>query len=269
MKTLICLAIAFFTINSFAQEIINESTFSNTHSGIAGRTNFDILNAVSYFTIYDNNSYEVRNYQCFHTNTQNDSASNAFERFFITPSINYNLPGVGIKLNIGYNISRHFSIMLSSGYMNSFTNSYSYLQQIGWDYNYKEYTETYIQNAEQEHQFIPIDMSLRYNLNVFGVQTYGLYQAGLNYFLKEGNYNITKLTKYQNSDQIIESSTDKATNIYNLPKTSTSWSSGIGVGTLIPFTNSYKIDISYSYYFINYHSLRVQSLGLGFNINIK
>ena len=44
-------------------------------------------------------------------------------------------------------------------------------------------------------------MSLRYNLNVFGVQTYGLYlYQDLNDKIKEGNYNITKLTKYQNSD---------------------------------------------------------------------
>jgi hypothetical protein len=93
---------------------------------------------------------------------QNDTVYNSFERFFITPAINYNLPGMGIKLNLGYNISKHFSTILSSGYMTS-------------------------SKAEQNYKFIPIDLALRYNLNVFGVQPYIFYQAGLNFLLNEGN----------------------------------------------------------------------------------
>lgn len=202
---------------------------------------------------------------------QNDTVYNSYEKFFITPTVNYNLPGMGIKLNLGYNISKHFSVILSSGYMTSFTDPHSYIQGSVWDDNSKDYIETTYSDAEQTHQFIPITLALRYNLNVFGVQTYALYQAGWNYFFNEGNYDVTILTKYKNSNQVIESKTVKAKDIYNFSMAGSSLGGGIGAGILIPMTDLLKIDFSYLYYVINYKNstMRIQSLGLGLNYNIK
>ena len=203
---------------------------------------------------------------------QNDSVNNnSTEKFFITPTINYNLPGIGIKLKLGYNISNYFSIILSSGYMTSFTDPHSYIQKSIWDNNSKDYIETIYSDAEQTHQIVPIDLSLLYNFNVLGVQSYIFYQADLNFFLDEGNYDVTIVTKYKNSNQIIESKNGKAADIYNIAKTNSSFGGGIGTGILVPITDLVKIDISYLYNIINYKNstMRIQSLGLGMRIIIK
>jgi len=201
---------------------------------------------------------------------QNDSVNNnSTESFFLTPAISYNLPGIGIKLNLGYNISKHFSLLVSSGYMKSFTDSYSYLQQSIWDYDAQDYIETTYTDAERTHQFIPIDLSLRYNFNVFNVQSYIFYQAGWNFFLDDGNYNVSIVTKYRNSTEIIKSRNGKATDIYNISKTSSSYGNGIGVGIFIPLTNLLTIDISYSRSGLKNPGVMVQSLELGLNIPIK
>jgi hypothetical protein len=55
------------------------------------------------------------------------------------PAIHYNLPGMGIKLNFGYSISKHFSIIFASGYMTRPTYSFSYLGGSACDYNVKDY----------------------------------------------------------------------------------------------------------------------------------
>lgn len=93
----------------------------------------------------------------------------------------------------------------------------------------------------------------------------------LNFFLDEGNYDVTIVTKYKNSNQIIESKNGKAADIYNIAKTNSSFGSGIGTGILVPVTDLLKIDISYLYNIINYKNstMRVQSLGLGMKIIIK
>jgi len=200
---------------------------------------------------------------------QNDSVHNSSERFFITTTINYNLPGIGSNLNLGYNISRHFSVILSSGYMVNHTNSQSYLQQSTWDYNAKDYIETTYYDAEETHRFIPINLSIRYNFSVLGVQSYIFYQAGWYFLLDEGNYNVSIITKYRESNQIIESINGKATDIYNISKTNSRHGSGIGAGIFIPITNLLKIDISYTYLGFTNQGAMFQSLGLGLNFIIK
>ncbi|MCG6961106.1 outer membrane beta-barrel protein [bacterium BMS3Abin03] len=200
--------------------------------------------------------------------SQNDTAYNSYGRFFITPTLRYNIPATGIKLNIGYNISEHFSIILSSGYMRTFTDSHNSFQQSVWDDNAKDYLETTSFHAEHTHQFIPVDLTLRYNFYVFGIQTYVMYQAGWNYLFNEGDYDVTLLTKYKNSDQIVEAKTGKASDIYNSSRTNSSFGNGLGAGVLVPLTDLLKIDISCSYIHINY-GLDFLSLGAGLNFIIK
>lgn len=201
---------------------------------------------------------------------QNDSVNNnSTGSFFVTPAFSYNFPGAGIKLNLGYNISKHFSILLSSGYMTSFTSSHSYLQQSIWDDNVKNYKETTYSDAEHTHKFVPIDLSLRYNFNVFGVQSYIFYQLGQDYFFDEGNYNVYIVTKYHNSNQIINSRNGKASEVHDIAKNYSNSGKGIGAGILIPINSSFKIDISYSLLGVLYPGLLVQSLGLGLNYLIK
>lgn len=150
---------------------------------------------------------------------QNDTAYNSIESFFITPAINYNLPGIGVKLSLGYNISKHFSIIFSSGYMSN-------------------------SDVDINHKFIPINLGLKYNLNVFRVQSYILYQAGYNFLLKGDTY-------------------------YNISNTNSSLGGGIGIGVLVPLVKTLQMDISYSHYRINNPPINIQSIGLGLNYKIK
>ena len=153
------------------------------------------------------------------THAQNDSVYTSLPRLYVTPTANYNWSGFGIKLNLGYNISNHFSIELSSGYM---TNS----------------------DNERNHKFIPITLGLKYNLNVFRVQSYIFYQAGWNFLLKGDDF-------------------------YNVSNTNSSLGGGFGVGVLIRVTKTLQIDILYSFYKIADPEISINSLGLGLNYRIK
>lgn len=201
---------------------------------------------------------------------QNISSNNGNEKFFISTSFNSNLTGatnlgIGLKLSVGYNINEDFSIMASSGYMTSFTNPYGYTQYRIWDSNTNDFLLSTISNGRQDHKFIPVDLTFRYNFNVLGVQTYAQVKAGWDFELNEGNYNVTTFTKYESSNQLIESTSGLANDIYNIPKTGANFGLGYGLGVLVPVTNSFKLDLSYLYL----SNRGVHSIGLGLNLGIK
>jgi hypothetical protein len=198
---------------------------------------------------------------------QNDSVYNSIERFFITPTINYNLPGIGGKLILGYNISEHFTILLSSGYNALFVNSSSGLQQYEFDNIANDYKETFYSNAKYTRQFILVDLSLRYNFDVLGIRSYVLYQIGWNDFFNEGTFNVTLQTKYRNSNQVIETKTGKSADIYNYSKTHSSFGEGLGVGVFVPLTDLLKLDISCSA--LRLGNTSIITLGTGLNFAIK
>ncbi len=200
---------------------------------------------------------------------QNDSVYNSIESIFITPTINYNIPGIGTKLILGYNISNHFAVILSSGYMTLFINSSSGLQQYEWIHDASDYNDTYYSNSKHTRKFIPIELSLRYNFDVIGAHSYILYQVGWNYFFNEGSYNVTVITKNRNTNQVIETKTDKATDIYNYSKTYSSFGNGLGVGVFVPLTDLFKLDISCSFLKLGETGPTLISIGVGFNISIK
>jgi len=200
---------------------------------------------------------------------QNDTVNSSFYKFFITPSFKYNLPGAGFKLSVGYNIMNDFSIILSSGYMTLFRNSHSGLQESRWDDIAKDYLETTSYHGDYTRQFIPVDLSLRYNFEVWGVQSYVSYQAGWNYFFNEGTYNVTLVTKYKNSNQITNTKSGKAADIYNYSKTNSSFGDGLGFGVLVPLTDIMKIDFSCSFLRLSTSGPIVLSLGAGLNFVIK
>ncbi len=198
---------------------------------------------------------------------QNDSVYNSVERFFITPTINYNVPGIGSKLSFGYNISEHFAILLSSGYNTLFLNSSSGIQQYEWYDIANDYKETFYSNTKYTRQFILVDFSLRYNFDVFGIHSFILYQTNWNYFFNEGTFDVTLVRKYRNSNQVIETKTGKAADIYNYSKTHSSFGNGLGVGVYVPLTVLLKLDMSCSV--LNLDNTGIISLGAGLNIVIK
>jgi hypothetical protein len=200
---------------------------------------------------------------------QNDSIYNSIEKFYITPTINYNVPGIGTKLSLGYNISKYFSILLSSGYMTLFINSASGIKQYEWIHDANDYKETFYSNAKHTRQFIPVDLSLRYNFDVIGIRSYVFYQVGWNYYFNEGTYNVTLVTKYRNSNQILNTWTGESADIYNYSKTNSSFGDGLGIGVLVPLTTILKIDISCTYIRARQYGPTFLSLGAGLNIIIK
>ena len=201
------------------------------------------------------------------SHAQNDSVYNTIERYFITPTINYNLPGIGTKLSLGYNISEHFSILLSSGYNTLFINADSGIQQYELDNIANDYKETFYSNAKYTRQFILVDLSIRYNFDVIGIRSYILYEAGWNYLFNEGAFNVTLVTKYRNSNEVIETKTGKAAEIYNYSKTHSSFGDGLGVGAYVPLTDLLKLDMSCS--FLRLGNTGIISLGAGLNFVIK
>ena len=201
---------------------------------------------------------------------QIDSVNRQQQKLYLITSYKSNIsgsskPGMGFKLGIGYKIGGHFSLILSTGYMTSYSDPYRYTQQRSWDFAAQDYLETTMSHERQDNKYVPVDLSLRYNFDVFGVQSYAFYEAGWHFWIDEGNYIVTRITKYEKSNKIIETKSDLASNWYNISETSASIGSGVGLGILIPVSTSINIDLSYSLL----RNQALHSIGLGINIGIK
>ena len=192
------------------------------------------------------------------------------EKYFIATSFRSNLTessnlGMGLKLSFGYNINDDFSLLISSGYMTSYTNPYSYTAYRIWDSNVNDFLLSTYSSERQDNRFIPVDLSLRYNFNIFGLQSYALAQAGWDFHLNQGNYRVSTLTKYESSNQLIESTSGLASDFNGFSKTGPTFGMGFGFGALIPISNSLKLDASYLYL----TKPGIHSIGLGLNLGIK
>ncbi|MCU0342561.1 MAG: hypothetical protein MUF28_01925 [Ignavibacterium sp.] len=192
------------------------------------------------------------------------------EKYFISAGFRSNITnasniGMGLKLSFGYNINDDFSLLFSSGYMTSYTNPYSYTAYRIWDSNANDFLVSTFSSERQDHRFIPVDLSLRYNFNVFGLQSYALVQAGLAFPLNQGNYRVSTLTKYESSNQLIESTSGLASDLNGFSKTGPTFGMGFGFGALIPISNSLKLDASYLFL----TNPGMHSIGLGLNFGIK
>lgn len=198
------------------------------------------------------------------------SVDDSSNMFYVSTSLRSNLSGasnlgMGLRVSAGYNINDDFSLMLSTGYMTSYTDPNSYITSRGWDNSAGDFLITTISNGRKEHRFIPVDLSLKYNFNVFGIQSYALVQAGWEFYINEGNYSVSTQTRYESSNELMESTNGLASDLYNVPKTNARFGFGLGFGVLIPVTKSMKLDMSYLYL----SNLGIHSIGLGLNFGIK
>ncbi|MBK7230237.1 MAG: hypothetical protein IPH97_15520 [Ignavibacteriales bacterium] len=171
--------------------------------------------------------------------------------------------GMGLKVSLGYSITENLSVDFSSGYMTSFTdphtNSYRVQDESGSDY----IIETH-KLGRMDHQFIPINLSVNYKFDLWGVQPYTSLMLGYDYYLNSGNFTFSSEKKYESTNQLIESSSGLYNEIFDTPKAGfASFHMGLGVGVLVPVSNQIKLDFSFQRF------SNVNSIGVGLNYRIK
>ncbi len=192
------------------------------------------------------------------------------DKYFISTSVRSNITGasnigMGLTLSLGYNINQNFSFLLSSGYMTSYTNPHTYTSYRTWDSNANDFLISTYSSGRKDHQFIPVNLSFRYNITVSGFQPYVSVMAGWSFLLNEGNYSVSTVTKYESSNQLIESTSGMASDQNGYSKTVSTFGMGLGFGAMIPVSSSLKLDVSYLYF----SNPGIHSIGLGLNFGIK
>lgn len=171
--------------------------------------------------------------------------------------------GMGLKVSLGYNITEDLSVDISSGYMTSFTDplTYTYIVQDGSSNNYIVETHKY---GRRDYKYIPINLSINYKFDVWGVQPYASLIFGYDYQLDLGNFSYSNEKKYESTNQLIESSSGVYNEIFNSPKSGfSSFHLGAGAGVLIPVSDQIKLDLSFQRFG------NVNSIGVGLNYRFK
>lgn len=200
---------------------------------------------------------------------QNVSDINPSNRFFIGTSFHSNITGaknlgMGLRLSTGYHITENMTLLFSTGYMTSYTDPHSAIQQRNYEYSIDDYITVTNFFGRQDHKFIPIDFSFRYNFDLWGVQPYAEINAGWDYNINSGNFSYSTETRIGSTNELLESTTGVFNNLYNTPATGfSSLRTGFGLGVLVPVTGQLKLDFSYQFTSGN------NSIGIGMNLNIK
>lgn len=167
--------------------------------------------------------------------------------------------GMGLKVSLGYNITDNLSVDFSTGYMTSFTDPHYYLQGRNYDESSQDYIVSSYTLGRMDHEFIPINFSVNYKFDVWGVQPYASMIFGYNYYFSR-NFTHSSEKKYESTNQLIESSSG----IYNRNNNGFGpFHMGLGAGVLVPISNQIKLDFSYQ--FINH----INSFGFGLNYRLK
>ena len=115
--------------------------------------------------------------------------------------------GMGLKVLLGYNITDNLSVDFSTGYMTSFTDPHYYLQGRNYDEISQDYIVSSYTLGRMDHKFIPINFSVNYKFDVWGVQPYGSMIFGYDYHFS-GSFTESSEKKYESTNQLIESSSE-------------------------------------------------------------
>lgn len=200
---------------------------------------------------------------------QDISVTNPSNRFFLGTSFHSNITGaknlgMGLRLSAGYHISENITFLFSTGYMTSFTDPNSSIQQRNYENSINDYITITNFSGRQDHKFIPIDFSFRYNFDLWGVQPYAELNAGWDYYINSGNYSYSTETRIESSNELLESTSGVFNQLYKTPDNGfSSLRTGLGLGVLVPVTGQMKLDFSYHFMSGN------NSIGIGMNLNIK
>lgn len=172
--------------------------------------------------------------------------------------------GLGIRISGGYNISKNFSILISTGYMSSFADKRSYVSDAHYDFESKQYIKTTRFESEREFQMIPLDLSLKYSFPVFGIRTYLLVRGGWDFMFNYGDYDINIVKKKESTNEILETKSGKAT---DLPDSINEFGLGLGGGILVSLYENLNLDISYLL-FTNSLYPNIHSIAAGINYGL-
>jgi len=200
--------------------------------------------------------------------SQNVATTDLGSKFYLGTNFYSNINssknlGMGLKVSLGYNITEDLSVDISSGYMTSFIDplTYIYIVQDGSSSN--NIIET-IKTGRVDQKFIPINLSVNYKFDVWGVQPYASLIFGYDYQLNSGNFTYEREKKFESTNQLIESSSGIYNEIFNSPKSGfSSFYIGIGAGVLIPVSNQIKLDLAFQ------RIGNLNSIGLGLNYRFK
>ena len=190
-------------------------------------------------------------------------------RFFMNMSFSGNLnssakTGLGLRLALGYKLTDNLSIMLSSGYMSSFIDPESRLQQRSYDYTSNSYFATTYSYGSRKIEVIPIELSLRYHFDFNGIKPYIMYSIIQDYVFNEGNYDAAIQTKNESTGEIVNSMSGNAYDLFNWKQEGFGeLGSRLSIGVLIPVMNKLNLDISYSFY----SGRGIHSFSVGFNFD--
>lgn len=171
---------------------------------------------------------------------------------------------MGLRLSVGYNLNENMTFLFSTGYMTSYTDPYSSVQQRTYEYSINDYITTTNFTGRQDRKFIPIDFSFRYNFDLWGVQPYAQLNLGWDYFTDSGNFSYSTETRIESTNELLQSTTGIFNKLFNTPASGfSSFRTGLGLGVLVPVSGQLKLDFSY------YYTSHNNSIGIGMNLNIK
>lgn len=165
---------------------------------------------------------------------------------------------MGLKVSLGYNITEDLSVDISSGYMTSFTDPHYYLHERVYEETSQDYIVSGSTLGGRDHKFIPINLSVNYKFDVWGVQPYASMIFGYDYHFS-GSFTESSEKKYESTNQLIESSSEIIKNSNGLG----SFRMGLGAGVLVPISNQIKLDFSFQ------RIEHINSIGIGLNYRIK
>lgn len=195
---------------------------------------------------------------------QNITTTEIGSRFYLGTNFYSNITssknlGMGLKVSLGYNITEDLSVDISSGYMTSFTDPHYYLHERVFEETSQDYIVSGSTLGRMDHKFIPINLSINYKFDVWGVQPYASLIFGYNYYINSGNVTYESEKKYESTNQLIESSSE----IIKMSNGLGSFHMGFGAGVLVPISSQIKLDFSFQ------RIGHINSIGIGLNYRIK
>lgn len=188
-----------------------------------------------------------------------------FSGSFGTNISNAKRAGVAVKISGGYVLFENFSLLLTTGYMTSYSNAKTINTERSFDYNSDQYIVTLQHREERQFKFIPIDLSLRFSFPISSISAYAVVKGGYDFMIDNGNYNVVVEKRYESSNELIEQQSSNASDFYK--ESDSDWNLGLGCGILIPIMKATSVNI---YYQVQDNSLypTIHSIGAGISYEL-
>lgn len=189
------------------------------------------------------------------------------EASFRTNITNSTKVGFGVRISGGYSITDNLSLLISTGYMSSYSVDRSFVSERYFDFNLGQYISTARYESGRQYQMVPLDLSIKYSFPVFGIKSYALLRGGWDFMFNYSNYDVTTVTKNESTNQILETKNGKASSFSNLSNSINDFGLGLGGGALIPLNRNLNLDVSYLL-FTNSLYPSIHSVAVGINYKL-